>query len=123
MRYYGFSMQEIVRALPGGNLDLALDPKTIWALANRQHFPVDVNTAGKRELLRVPGLGVRVVNRILGTRRHRRLRFADLKAMGASLRRAKFFLVAADYRPGDDTQESERLRSRLTQGAVQQELF
>ncbi len=123
VRYYGFSTQEIIRALPGGNLDLALDPKTTWALANRQHFPVDVNTAGKRELLRVPGLGVRVVNRILSTRRHRRLRFADLKAMGASLRRAKFFLVAADYRPPDDAQAGERLRSRLTHGAEQQELF
>ncbi len=123
VRHYGFSTQEIVRTLPGGNLDLALDPKTTWALANRQHFPVDVNTAGKRELLRVPGLGVRVVNRILSTRRHRRLRFADLKAMGASLRRARFFLVTADYRPADDAQASERLRSRLTQGAMQQELF
>jgi putative DNA modification/repair radical SAM protein len=123
VRYYGFSTQEIVRALPSGNLDLALDPKTTWALANRQHFPVDVNTAARRELLRVPGLGVRVVNRILSTRRHRRLRFADLKAMGASLRRAKFFLVTADYRPAEDAQASERLRSRLTGGAVQQELF
>jgi putative DNA modification/repair radical SAM protein len=123
VRYYGFSTQEIVSALPGGNLDLALDPKTTWALANRQHFPVDVNTAGKRELLRVPGLGVRIVKRILSTRRHRRLRFADLKAMGASLHRAKHFLVTADYRPVDDAQASERLRSRLTQGAVQQELF
>jgi putative DNA modification/repair radical SAM protein len=123
VRYYGFSTQEIVRALPSGNLDLALDPKTTWALANRQHFPVDVNTAGKRELLRVPGLGVRIVNRILSTRRQRRLRFADLKAMGASLRRARFFLVTADYRPANDAQASERLRMRLTPGAVQQELF
>jgi putative DNA modification/repair radical SAM protein len=123
MRHYGFSTQEIVRALPDGNLDLALDPKTTWALANRQHFPVDVNTAGKRELLRVPGLGVRVVSRILSTRRHRRLRFADLKAMGATLHRAKFFLVTADYRPAEDAQASERLRTRLTKGGVQQELF
>jgi predicted DNA-binding helix-hairpin-helix protein len=82
-----------------------------------------VNTAGKRELLRVPGLGVRIVNRILSTRRQRRLRFADLKAMGASLRRARFFLVTADYRPANDAQASERLRMRLTPGAVQQELF
>jgi putative DNA modification/repair radical SAM protein len=123
LRHYGFSMSEISGALPSGQLDLSLDPKTTWALANREQFPVDVNTAARRALLRVPGLGARVVARILSTRRHRRLRFADLKAMGASLERARFFLVAADYRPKQDERGSERLRVELTQANRQQALL
>jgi predicted DNA-binding helix-hairpin-helix protein len=123
LRHYGFSMAELSGALPSGQLDLSLDPKTTWALANREQFPVDVNTASRRALLRVPGLGARVVGRILSTRKHRRLRFGDLKAMGASLERARFFLVAADYRPKQDERGSERLRVELTQANRQQTLL
>lgn len=123
LRHYEFSTSELTRSMAGGQLDLALDPKTMWALANREHFPVDVNTADKRSLLRVPGLGVRVVGRILTTRRHRRLRFTDLKAMGASLQRARYFLVMADYRPARDERGSEQLRIALTQSDRQQSLL
>ena len=38
-------------------LDLDIDPKLAWALKNRHRFPVDVNTADREMLLRVPGLG------------------------------------------------------------------
>ncbi len=59
MRYYEFSVGELAQAMPGGKLDLNVDPKTTWALANREQFPMDVNTAERHLLLRVPGLGVR----------------------------------------------------------------
>ncbi len=123
LRYYGYSKQELISSLPAGQLDLSLDPKTVWALANRERFPIDVNTADKAHLLRVPGLGVRVVKRILSTRRQRRLRYADLEAMGARLGRARYFIVAADYRPAQDGRGSERLRVELTQAGRQQALF
>jgi predicted DNA-binding helix-hairpin-helix protein len=123
LRYYGYSKQELISSLPAGQLDLSLDPKTVWALANRERFPIDVNTADKADLLRVPGLGVRVVKRILSTRRLRRLRYADLEAMGARLGRARYFIVAADYRPAQDGRGSERLRIDLTQANRQQALF
>jgi len=123
LRFYGFSMSELSESLPTGQLDLALDPKTTWALANREQFPVDVNTAERRMLLRVPGLGTRVVGRILSSRRHRRLRFADLKAMGATLQRARHFIVTADYRPKQDERGSERLKVELTQSNRQQPLL
>ena len=45
MRYYGFSTGELKAAIPSGNFDLDLDPKTSWALRHREQFPVDVNTA------------------------------------------------------------------------------
>ncbi len=37
-------------------LDLAVDPKLAWALANRGRFHVDVNRAEREMLLRIPGL-------------------------------------------------------------------
>jgi predicted DNA-binding helix-hairpin-helix protein len=59
MRYYGFGAGEIVtREEP--NLDLDIDPKLAWALRNRHTFPVDVNTAPREMLLRVPGMGRKV---------------------------------------------------------------
>jgi putative DNA modification/repair radical SAM protein len=113
LRFYEFSIRELASAMPEGQLDLKIDPKTAWALANRDDFPVDVNAAERHQLLRVPGLGVRVVNRILSSRRHRRLRFADLRTLGARLKLARHFLVAADYSPSRGQQASERLRTEL----------
>ena len=86
MRFYGFAADEI---LAGGDsngmLDLAIDPKLAWALRNRDRFPVDVNRADRELLLRVPGLGVKSVNRILASRRHRSLRLDDIGRLAASL--------------------------------------
>jgi putative DNA modification/repair radical SAM protein len=122
LRFYGFSVSELSDSLPEGNLSLTLDPKTEWALANRVRFPVDVNTAAREELLRVPGLGVRVVKRILSSRRQRRLRWDDLKSLGATLKRARHFIVAADYSPHDAERSSARLSQQFSQGS-QQSLF
>jgi putative DNA modification/repair radical SAM protein len=123
MRYYGFSTPEIVSAMPAGNLDLDIDPKTSWALLNRERFPIDVNTADREWLLRVPGFGVKVVDRIVRSRRHGTLRFADLKRLGAVLRRARHFITTADYRPARD-QSSEHLRAAIAVAhSPQQSLF
>src|SRR4029077_8001276 len=65
MRYYGFAAEEIVDGASDGMLDLERDPKLAWALRNRALFPIDVNRAPRETLLRVPGLGARVVRRIL----------------------------------------------------------
>jgi putative DNA modification/repair radical SAM protein len=122
LRFYGFSVTELAQSLPTGHLSLDLDPKTGWALANRARFPVDVNTAAHEELLRVPGLGVRVVKRILSSRRQRRLHWADLKSLGATLKRARHFIVAADYSPYTGECSSDRLAKQMTP-ASQQSLF
>jgi predicted DNA-binding helix-hairpin-helix protein len=123
MRYYEFSLGDLAQAMPGGKLDLQVDPKTTWALANRQLFPVDVNTAERHVLLRVPGLGVRIVDRIVSSRRHRRLRYEDLKTMGATLKRARHFLCTADYRPPQGDRNTDSLRRALTAAPQQQSLF
>jgi len=99
LRHYGFSADELLPDQGTRRLDLAIDPKLAWALAHRERFPVDVNTAEREQLLRVPGLGVRTVDRILASRRHRRLRCADLARLRCDLRKARPFLVAEDWRP------------------------
>jgi predicted DNA-binding helix-hairpin-helix protein len=68
MRFYGFAHDEIVGA-SDGMLALDIDPKLAWALAHRERFPVDLNRAPKEMLLRVPGLGVKSVERLLQARR------------------------------------------------------
>ncbi|GAA4342931.1 putative DNA modification/repair radical SAM protein [Variovorax defluvii] len=101
MRHYGFSHEEIVpSADAGGMLRLDVDPKLAWALAHRDRFPVDLNQAPRELLLRVPGLGVKAVDRILAARRVRRLRSEDLRRLRVPLSKVMHFVVTADHRPG-----------------------
>ena len=120
MRYYGFEAGEI--APTEGMLDLDVDPKLAWALRNRARFPVDVNTADRETLLRVPGLGARTVERMIEARRHRTLRLDDLSRLTSALRRARPFIVTPDHRPLTDM-DSPALRARLAPKPVQMSLF
>ena len=122
MRFYGFEAEEIAGATRGGNLDLEVDPKLAWALANRHNFPVDVNRADRETLLRVPGLGTRSVGRILTTRRHRTLRYDDLRRMGANLKQARPFITLLDWRPRAMT-DAVDLRARFAPPPEQLSLF
>src|SRR6185295_18755344 len=76
LRYYGFHAAELLPDAGNGALSLDIDPKLAWALVHRECFPVDVNRADRELLMRVPGLGVRTVSRLIAARRHRRLRYA-----------------------------------------------
>lgn len=98
MRFYGFRVGEIVPP-DSPNLDLQLDPKHAWALRNRGQFPVDINKADREQLLRVPGIGVRNVARILKLRRHQAIRLSDLRRLRVALKRAQPFIVTADHNP------------------------
>ena len=99
LRFYGFTAEEVASTTDDGMLALDLDPKAAWALRNRDRFPVDVNSADREMLLRVPGLGARSVDRILLARRHTRFRLADVGRLARSLKRVRPFLIAADWRP------------------------
>jgi putative DNA modification/repair radical SAM protein len=122
LRYYGFTVAEIAGGGESGMLDLEIDPKLAWALKNRDKFPVDVNTADRELLLRVPGLGVRAVDRILRTRRHTRLGMADLSRLTTGLKRVRPFLIAADHHPLRLTDRAD-LRALLTPPPRQLGLF
>jgi len=92
LRFYGFSAGELF-STPDENLSLDMDPKCHWALKNLHMFPVEVNTADYRTLLRVPGIGQCSAEKIVAARRVGSLSFQDLKKMRVVLKRAKYFLL------------------------------
>lgn len=120
MRFYGFEHHEIVSA-GDGMLDLDIDPKLAWALSHREKFPVDLNRAPKELLLRVPGLGVKTIERLLQTRRVRRLRLDDLSRLHVSLKKIMPFICVLDHHPGrtlDAADLAQRMRPPPAQGGL-----
>lgn len=121
MRFYGFSAAEVAGAAEeGGNFPLDMDPKLAWALKHRGAFPLDVNRAPRAALLRIPGLGVTAVDRILAARAHRRLRLDDVGRLTHSIAKLRPFLIAADWRP---VALADALLPRPRDPARQLELF
>ena len=112
LRFYGFEVNEIV-VREDKNLDLEIDPKLAWALQQRGYFPVDVNTASREQLLRVPGIGARNVKRILSIRRHQRLRTDDLKKLRIAWKRAKSFVITEDHNPALSDLDRSDLRQLI----------
>lgn len=113
MRFYGFNVEEIAPPDDNGMLDLDVDPKMAWALRHRSQFPVNLNTAPREMLLRVPGLGVRTVDKLLAMRAHRLIRFQDLAKLRVAVGKVGPFVETLDYRPRTDS-ESGALRAQLT---------
>mgnify|MGYP002129451186 FL=1 len=123
MRFYGYKPAEVMQATEAdGNLPLDIDPKLAWALKFRERFPVDVNRASREDLLRVPGLGVKAVQRILASRRHRTLRLDDVARLTVSLTKVRAFICTVDWRPTLLTDRAD-LRALLAPKAEQLELF
>jgi len=93
MRHYGFRLEELTFDHQG-NLPLHADPKVLWAEQHPEHFPVEINTASREELLRVPGIGPRSATRLIQLRRQERLRdLRALKAAGVVVARAAPYLL------------------------------
>ncbi len=93
LRKYGFKESDIV--FEGeGNLSLAADPKQVWADRHPEIFPVNANAASKFDLLRVPGLGLVTVERILKQRAAGRIRrVEDIGKAGVRLKKTGKYLV------------------------------
>ncbi len=93
LRTYGFAPDEMVYE-SSGNLPLRLDPKSAWALAHPERFPVEVGSASYDELLRVPGIGPTAATRIVEQRRSTRFAgLTDLRKLGVVTTRAGGFLT------------------------------
>lgn len=92
LRFYGFEAKELLSERRP-NFNLFLDPKCDWAVGHLEFFPVEINRADYRTLLRVPGIGEKSARRIVGTRRYHSLDFHDLKNMGVVLKRAVYFIT------------------------------
>lgn len=91
MRFYGFKSDEILDNRQPF-LDLEMDPKLAWAIRNRHEFPININTANKEMILRVPGIGVTSTIKILSARRFGKLNLDHLRKMGVATNRARYFI-------------------------------
>ena len=112
LRFYGFSVNDMVNDVHP-NLDIDIDPKTSWALRNPGYFPIDVNRGAREQLLRIPGLGVQSVNKILSIRRYKKVRLEDLLRLRIAWKRAKPFVIATNYKPSLQLLDSQHLADYL----------
>ena len=91
------------------------------ALANRAAFPVDVNREDREQLLRVPGLGLKSVERMVRLRRLKRLTLEDVRRLARSVEKVRPFIVTADWSPGGSTDRAD-LRRLMPKEAEPQQL-
>ncbi|MCM1174151.1 MAG: putative DNA modification/repair radical SAM protein [Blautia sp.] len=94
LRFYDFTVDELLTE-ERPNFNMMIDPKADWAVRHLELFPVEINRADYRMLLRVPGIGVKSARRIVNARRFGRLDFADLKKTGVVLKRALYFITCS----------------------------
>lgn len=124
MRFYEFSADEIVDD-QHPNLDLDIDPKLSWALRHPEAFPVDINHADYKMILRVPGIGVSSAKKIVQARRFGQIHIDQLKHMGVAYNRAQHFIRCADTPKFKKDQQSHQIRQQILksgQSKYQQQL-
>ena len=112
LRFYGFKADEILDE-KDPFVDPLLDPKTNWAIKNSHFFPIEINKASYKDLLRVPGIGVTSAKRIVMTRKYSTIRYEHLKKLGIVIKRAKYFIVVNGEFLGFKKENPELLRNTL----------
>jgi putative DNA modification/repair radical SAM protein len=95
LRFYDFKLDEILNDKQQ-HLDLEIDPKLSWALRNPHYFPIDINRADYKEIIRIPGIGRQSAMKIIQSRKFGRLHEYQVKKMGIAFNRARHFMVCAD---------------------------
>ena len=112
LRFYNFKADEILDE-KDPFVDPLLDPKTNWAIKNSHFFPIEINKASYRDLLRVPGIGVTSAKRIVMTRKYSIIRYEHLKKLGVVIKRAKYFITVNGEFLGFKKENPELLRNAL----------
>ena len=92
LRYYNFKVEDLLEK-ENPNFNILLDPKADWALRHLEEFPKEINKASYYDLVKVPGIGPTGAKKIISSRRFFTIHFSDLKKMGISLKRAKYFIL------------------------------
>lgn len=96
---YGFRVHELPFDADG-LLPRDRTPKQAWADLHPEQFPIEVNTASRWLLLRIPGIGPRSVDRIIETRRETKLReMKQLGLLGVTVGWAAPYLLLDGRRP------------------------
>lgn len=99
LRFYGFQLNELPFDSQGA-LPTHVDPKLAWAREHLTNKPIEINQASRAELLRVPGIGIRIAETILKIRRTRKLSdLSQLKKLGVSINRAASFILLNGKQP------------------------
>ena len=112
LRFYDFKADEILDE-KDSFVDPLLDPKTNWAIKNSHFFPIEINKASYKDLLRVPGIGVTSAKRIVMTRKYSTIRYEHLKKLGVVIKRAKYFITVNGEFLGFKKENPELLRNAL----------
>ena len=124
MRFYGFKASELTTP-DTPDLSLQEDPKTTWARAHPEFFPVDLNAAPREALLRIPGIGYKSVDRILSIRKYHALSTEDLRKLNVRVRGALPFVITTDHAPALPALSLEQaaIEQVATSPAAQLDLF
>ena len=112
LRFYNFRADEILNE-KDPFVDPFLDPKTNWAIKNSHFFPIEINKASYKELLRVPGIGVTSAKHIVMTRKYSTIRYEHLKKLGIVIKRAKYFITVNGEFLGFKKENPELIRNAL----------
>lgn len=116
LRFYGFTADEVLpEHVPF--LDAEVDPKLGWALRNMHMFPIDINKADKQLLIRVPGIGLNSINKILQGRRFGRITWEHLKKMGVAVNRARYFITCGGLQETIKDLSEIRVRQLILAGS------
>lgn len=125
LRAYNFRAKDLL-STKDSNFDLAIDPKSSWAINNIERFPIEINTASYSQLMRIPGFGKVYANRIINARKFRKLSYDDLKTLRISTKRARYFILVGGVYRGikfSDKKELKRLLSTSDNSYTQLSMF
>ncbi len=93
LRDYGFDLEDLPFT-NDSNLPLNADPKQAWAQIYLLNKPIEINKAGKQDLIRIPGIGLKGADAILHARRLNKLRdLSALKKLGIIAERAAPYVL------------------------------
>ena len=112
LRFYNFKAEEILDE-KNPFIDPLLDPKANWAVQNWHLFPMEINRAPYKDLIRIPGIGVTSAKRIVMARRHNVIKYEHLKKLGVVIKRAKYFITVNGEFIGFSKESPELIRNAL----------
>ncbi len=115
MRFYDFKIEELVGP-QDPLLDMDIDPKLSWALKNMHEFPIDLNTADYKLIIRIPGIGIQSAKRIVTARKFGRVGWDQLRKIGVAINRARYFIVCNKEFERKDFQPSQLKQMILSEG-------
>ena len=92
LRFYGYKTENLLDD-KNPNFNILLDPKADWALRHISEFPKEINDVNYYNLLKIPGIGPKSAKKIISSRKYFKIEFSDLKKMGVSIKKAKYFIL------------------------------